>query len=91
MTVTVFHFWSQTCGPCRTIKPALEDLKEEFDGQIEWISIDTHNDPKGASSALRITVVPTIVVVRDGVETGRQSGTQVSIFYSLIQKALAMR
>jgi len=90
MTVTVFHFWSQTCGPCRAIKPALEDLKEEFAGQIEWISIDIHNDPKGAGAALRITVVPTIVVMRDGVETGRQSGTQVNIFYSLIQKALAM-
>lgn len=88
MTVTVFHFWSPTCGPCMTIKPALEDIKEEFEGQIEWISINTKEDPKGVAPLLKISVVPSFVIVRDGMEIGRYSGTQVSIIYTLIRKAI---
>jgi len=89
MTVTVFHFWSPTCGPCMVIKPSIEDLKEEFEGRIEWISINTKEDPKGVAPLLKVTMVPTIVVVRDGMEVGRYSGTQIGIFYTLIRKALS--
>ena len=90
MTVTVFHFWSPTCGPCMVIKPSLEMLKEEFEGQIEWLSINTKEDPKAVARLMNISVVPTIVVVRDGMEVGRHSGTQIAIFYTLIRKALAL-
>jgi thioredoxin-like negative regulator of GroEL len=88
--VTVFHFWSPTCGPCMVIKPSLEMLKEEFDGQIEWLSINTKEDPKAVARLMNISVVPTIVVVKDGMEVGRHSGTQIAIFYTLIRKALAL-
>lgn len=90
MTVTVFHFWSPTCGPCMVIKPSIEDLKEEFDGRIEWISINTKEDPKAIAPKLNVSVVPTIVVTKDGMEVGRHSGTQIGIFYTLIRKALAL-
>jgi thioredoxin 1 len=87
--VVVLHFWSPTCNPCKVIKPALDDLKDEFEGQIQWVSINTHQDTKGIAQQLRVTVVPTIVVLKNDVEIGRHSGTQVAIFYSLIRKALA--
>jgi thioredoxin-like negative regulator of GroEL len=87
--VVVLHFWSPTCGPCKVIKPALDDLKDEFESQIQWVSINTHQDTKGIAQQLRVTVVPTIVVLKNDVEIGRHSGTQVAIFYSLIRKALS--
>jgi thioredoxin 1 len=90
MTVTVFQFWSDTCGPCRVIKPSLEALQEDFEGQIEWISINTKQDAKGVARLLNVTLVPTLVVVRDGMEVGRITGTQVALMYTLIRKALAM-
>ncbi len=88
--MTVFHFWSPTCGPCMVIKPSLQMLKEEFEGQIEWISINTKEDPKAVARLMNISVVPTIVVVKDGMEVGRHSGTQIAIFYTLIRKALTL-
>ncbi len=88
--MTVLHFWSPTCGPCMVIKPSLEMLKEEFEGRIEWISINTKEDPKGVARLMNISVVPTIVVARDGMEVGRHSGTQIGIFYTLVRKALAL-
>lgn len=87
--IHVLHFWSPTCNPCKVIKPALEDIKEEFEGKIDWISINTKEDPKGYAPRLGISVVPTIVVFKDDTEIGRYSGTQISIIYQLIRKALA--
>jgi len=87
--VHVVHFWSPTCGPCMTIKPSVEMLKEEFEDQVDWISVNTKDDPKGYASRLGISVVPTFVVFKGQTEIGRYSGTQISIIFSLIRKALA--
>lgn len=86
--VVALHFWSPTCGPCKTIKPSLEVLKEDFP-QIQWVSVNTHQDTQGYAARFGVTVVPTIVFLKNDVEVGRHSGTSMSIYYSLIRKALA--
>lgn len=88
--VVVLHFWSPTCGPCRVIKPALEDLKEEFAEQIqEWVSINTKEDPRGVAQRFGVTVVPTLIFLKNNVEVGRHSGSQIGIYYTLLRKAIA--
>lgn len=87
--VHLLHFWSPTCGPCMTIKPSLEMVKEEFEGQIDWISINTKEDPKGYAPRFGVSVVPTIIVFKGDTEIGRYSGTQIAIIYQLIRKALS--
>lgn len=72
-----------------TIKPSVEMLKEEFEDQVDWISVNTKDDPKGYAPRLGISVVPTFVVFKGQNEIGRYSGTQISIIFSLIRKALA--
>jgi thioredoxin-like negative regulator of GroEL len=87
-SVVALHFWSPTCNPCRVIKPAIDDLKEEF-SQVEWVSINTHDDPKHVAQKFGVNVVPTIVVLKNNQEIGRHSGTQMGIYYSIVRKALA--
>ena len=87
--IHVLHFWSPTCNPCRVIKPALEDIKEEFEGRIDWISINTKDDPKQIAHRYQVAVVPTIIVFKGNTEIGRYSGTQIAIIYQLIRKALS--
>lgn len=88
--VVVLHFWSPTCGPCQVIKPALEDMKAEFADRIqEWVSINTKNDPDGIARDRGVAVVPTIVFLKNNVEVGRHSGSQIGIYYTLLRKALA--
>lgn len=88
--VVVLHFWSPTCGPCKVIKPALEDLKEEFADCIqEWVSINTKEDPKNVAQRFGVSVVPTIVFLKNNVEVGRHSGSQIGIYYTLLRKACA--
>lgn len=87
-SVVVLHFWSPTCGPCKVIKPAVEDMKEEFQ-QVDWVSINTHDDKNGYSSKFNVSVVPTMVVLKNGQEVGRHSGSSMGIYYSLIRRALS--
>jgi thiol-disulfide isomerase/thioredoxin len=90
-TVTAYHFWSPTCAPCKVIKPAVEDLKEEFD-TVRWISVNTHNDSDDLSKTYNVNVVPTIVVVaRDAAGTElykeKHSGTTMAHYYRIIRNA----
>lgn len=87
--VHVLHFWSPTCGPCKVIKPSLEMIKEEFEDKLDWISVNTKEDPKSYAPRFGVTVVPTILVFKGDTEIGRYSGTQIAIIYQLIRKALA--
>jgi thioredoxin-like negative regulator of GroEL len=71
-----------------TIKPALEDIKEEFEGKIDWISVNTKEDPKKLSIRFQVSVVPTFIAFKGTVEVGRYSGTQIGVIYQLIRKAI---
>lgn len=92
MRVVAFHFWSPTCGPCKIIKPVVEDLKEEF-SQIEWISVNTHDDPNDYKTKFGVQVVPTIVVAvfkDDGslLTTEKHSGTAAMAYYRILRNGL---
>ena len=92
MKVVAYHFWSPTCAPCKVIKPAVEDLKEEFD-QVSWISVNTHEDPNGYAEKFGVSAVPTIVVsVVDGegkmVSSERHSGTTMAQYYRMVRNSL---
>jgi thiol-disulfide isomerase/thioredoxin len=92
MNVTAYHMWSPTCGPCKVIKPAIEDLKQEFP-EINWVSVNTHEDNVGYAERFGVKFVPTIVVVVSD-STGKllfsqkQSGTDMAGYYRLIRSAL---
>jgi thioredoxin-like negative regulator of GroEL len=85
--VTVYHFWSPTCRPCQVIKPAIEDLKEEF-SQMNWVSVNTHADSQGYAQKFNVSVVPTVVVVKKDVEVARHSGSSIGIYYTILRKAM---
>ena len=91
MSISAYHFWSPTCGPCKVIKPALEDLKEEF-LTVDWTTVNTHDDHENLASIYGVKVVPTIVVIaRDDngqvLLTEKQSGTNISAYYRILRNA----
>lgn len=91
MSVSIYHFWSPTCGPCQVIKPAIAELRKEF-ADATWVSVNTREDPNGFSGKFQVRVVPTIVVVSSD-EQGRSriekhSGTQMIGYYRIIRNAM---
>jgi thiol-disulfide isomerase/thioredoxin len=92
MSVTAYHFWSPTCAPCKVIKPAVEDLKEEF-SQVNWLSVNVENDPNNYAREFSVKVWPTIVVLvrnaaGDITYVGKESGPAMANYYRLIRTAL---
>ena len=91
MSVTAYHFWSPTCGPCKVIKPAIEDLKEEFP-QVSWVSVNTQDDEHNFSSKFGVNVVPTIVVMAKKGDTilytEKHSGTTMASYYRILRNGV---
>jgi thioredoxin 1 len=84
--MSVFHFWSQTCEPCKAIKPVIEDLKEDFP-ELVWNSIDIHNDPENIREKYDVKFVPTIVTISAGGKISKHSGTNAAGYYRIMREA----
>ncbi|KAK4836957.1 hypothetical protein QYF36_001653 [Acer negundo] len=48
--ICVLHT-APTCGPCRTLKPILSKVIEEFDQDVHFVEIDIEEDPEIAEAA----------------------------------------
>lgn len=56
----IIDFYASWCGPCKTIAPILEDLANEYNGQIYIYKVDTEAEQELAA-AFGIRSIPTIL------------------------------
>lgn len=57
--------WAPWCAPCRTLKPMLEKLVQEYGGRFVLAKIDTDQAPQ-ISAALQIRSIPFVVLIANG-------------------------
>ncbi|WP_017325780.1 thioredoxin [Synechococcus sp. PCC 7336] len=58
-------FWAPWCGPCRAIAPVLNELAEQFEGQVKIAKLNVDEYVELASQ-YRIRSIPTMLGFRDG-------------------------
>ena len=63
--LTVTDFWAVWCGPCKMIAPLLEEIAEEYDGQLQVAKLDVDHNQQTAM-AYGVLSIPTLILFKDG-------------------------
>ncbi len=75
---TAKYFSATWCGPCKTFKPIMEEIRSEG-YQIEFIDVDSLSD---LAEEYNVRSVPTVVI--------EQAGKEIDRFVGILPKKLVI-
>ncbi|SED26674.1 thioredoxin TrxC [Pseudomonas anguilliseptica] len=65
--------WASWCGPCRSFAPIYEQAAAQLQGHCRLAQLDSEANPQ-LSAEMGIRSIPTLILLKGGVEVARQSG-----------------
>lgn len=71
--LVVVDCWAAWCYPCRMIAPVIEEMAGEYSSAALFAKLDVDENPLTAEK-YHIQSIPTILIVRDGIEVDRIVG-----------------
>jgi len=58
-------FWAPWCGPCRMVAPIVEELADEYQGQVKFFKLNTDDNVETAAK-YGIRSIPTLLMFKGG-------------------------
>lgn len=87
----LIDFYADWCGPCKMVSPILEELSEEYKGQVVFYKVDTEQELELAS-VFGIRSIPTFLFIPVENDPMLQPGAfPKKVFQQIIEEYLLPR
>lgn len=81
--LVLVDFWAEWCGPCKMIAPILDDIADEYQGQVTIGKLNIDNNST-TPPKYGVRGIPTLLLFKDGTladtKVGALSKTQLKEF-----------
>ena len=72
--ISVIQFSAAWCGPCKSLKPVMDKLSDEYKDKANFYYADIEEGGINTGSAMGIRGVPTTIIFKKNIEVDRLVG-----------------
>ena len=58
-------FWAAWCGPCKALAPVVEEVAQDFSGQLKVMKMDVDRN-SATATRYKISGIPALLLFKDG-------------------------